>query len=1265
MNRTRVSARFFIELDSGKICFTDMRLKVVVREDKTYCLKVSHVAEDYTKKFYLTLNKDLVRNLQGLHSESVDKLQYGVGLSYIYNRILNEFIPKPTEAVYTILQYKQGSPRVDSTLCTLLNHFAERKVRIKKLNGRTFVNLKMLTEGQIILHSLFKLVREHYMGLADLASKLVVTGNNIVLESSINSGFYGRRNRHREPVSNNQIPIAYNLIQDEKQPQNQGTLVSLQSIRTRRIGYEKSLYSYNLSETAYNPSAVLSSHLYRLDHNQIVEMGELLLSSSAMLDINFIIATYICRVKASYFMVNLSVTHPDSLDLWRDKTARPKDMSMPGTWVDKIGLKVQVYNCDLFKVTSASHDLTFRELVSNFHVSELESIYRGMVCGGMSLNIHQEIRNLAIKNLVVQENSLIWNQKSKKTVKTIPSSEGFSTSRQELPILLSRPYAEIDPYRHSSENRGSRYDRPQTYALSKKPILEHVESLEVEQTSELMPWGTRYKRLQLMTDDNRVFYTLINMGTYRMRLRFVYFGDHNTEIITISACNIETSETYKLAVTDNNLVERIVHIMMQQKAVEPYCHQFVKVSMNLYLDITKALPGKNFLVNDLYQERISVIRQETVEQTKWNITCKTETVYLRNFFLNRTLFFPTKHVLLGKLYVECNIYFSFKLSKNQAIVLLVVSPMRKRTTTYHVVVNAVDLETYFDCDIFPIVHNEQELIKVLSKVVNKLVLVKRKSFSILAVPLQWVARRISSKYTEVLRNVFDQRELLKPEKDQERSYLKKTIYHSEVIVKVVVKFKKQYWILTVVKNLLLNRIDIEGYIPAVKRKFQCRMTSHDYEFLTGNATTELRNKAPKFVQKLSELASSFQHFETLLREEVDQDKIDMGLVSPIYISRTAIQTMKTKEKSALGSLSPFDAVKQLFQKNFQATKFWIDVLKNSKLILKHNDLLIEIETFRAVLKEHIWESLCLTGNLKYEITVDLDTEHHFTAGKKTVEVFNPIPMDKLDQYSFLLKVIFLREDQQHHVDKVNLHQLYKIYGRLLQEKVIKSRQLVEGKTTREASTVVKTQPEGSISKKFTEGSDLESVNEVEPSVASVFSRLRMSDIRDLTRILEVNVLDSINERYMSVIDSKLTYFNEEKVLSKQIIYQDKYERRMKLNSKLCLDIMIDPHYKEYNDVLVSRHVFTVRPQQILVILYNKRRKQVITLVAQFSFTIYNSNSCKVSQTDMSVRDIQVHVPHLLVLIEHKEFTEVGKRLLSVYKNSLLSNEYIQRRLTRD
>jgi hypothetical protein len=74
--------------------------------------------------------------------------------------------------------------------------------------------------------------------------------------------------------------------------------------------------------------------------------------------------------------------------------------------------------------------------------------------------------------------------------------------------------------------------------------------------------------------------------------------------------------------------------------------------------------------------------------------------------------------------------------------------------------------------------------------------------------------------------------------------------------------------------------------------------------------------------------------------------------------------------------------------------------------------------------------------------------------------------------------------------------------------------------------------------------------------------------------------------YKDVLADPRKYSESEKILSKRIIYQDKFERNMKVNSKPNLAIQMDPNYRRSNDILLYRNLLTAAPREMLVILYN-------------------------------------------------------------------------------
>ena len=110
----------------------------------------------------------------------------------------------------------------------------------------------------------------------------------------------------------------------------------------------------------------------------------------------------------------------------------------------------------------------------------------------------------------------------------------------------------------------------------------------------------------------------------------------------------------------------------------------------------------------------------------------------------------------------------------------------------------------------------------------------------------------------ILRNEFDQKSLFQSTCSREElarqnnrstcGYLRQKINHSEVIAKLVVRYDKNYWIIQVMKNTLLDRIDIICYMPLTKRRFFGTLNQKDLEQLS----EEFKNR----LQKTKATASS-------------------------------------------------------------------------------------------------------------------------------------------------------------------------------------------------------------------------------------------------------------------------------------------------------------------------------------------------------------------------------------------------------------------------
>jgi hypothetical protein len=1261
-----VQAKAFIELDSRKVLYIDFGFRIAQQADRSFDLVVHTSMPDYAKTFFVTLKEQQARHWQALCRPDTAGVEFAIGLETTILRTLRGLIRKPREPLFTTIKYEAGAYKADSAVLLLLNHLIETKARVKKMNGRTFVNLKTLTEGEIILHSLFVLLKEQYRDVKDIVCKLVVTGNNFSDEGSIQAGFRGRRARNQKAARITEKPVAYDIINLPMSSKNNATLTSFNTLGQAWTVFERSMNSIYLSETNLNPSSILRSYLYRLDQNKLEEMVQLLLSTVSMIDQNFIFFSKICRVFSTYFLFSMKIKPPESFECLREKNKLTKDLSLPGFWADKLRISVSIYNFDLHQMEFEDQTFLLKDLLTDFEVGSLEGLYRSIVCGGIPLYLYLHIQDLINRIIYVEQNSLKFNGFfPDKTIEKNLDSQRFAHTGTEN-NLFSGFYHLIDPYRVSSSKVFHKSKQVTSEGIIFSGNSKQDGDVQKNPDETNMPWGTRYKRLQIMDANNKIFYCILRLQGCLMRLRLVYHGESNHEEIHLSTCNLETNEVYKIVIYDKVTVERLINLIMLQKEVLDFCPQYLKVSTNLFMDISKGLSGRNLMINNVYKDRVSVVRQETIEQTKWNVFCQLETVYLKNFFKKKVLYFATTHKVLGKVYVTGNIYYSFKLNKNQLIVLLTISPVRKRFTCHQIVLNALDLSTFFDTNIFEIVHNDQGLVKLFCSVIAKLVLVKSRVFSKLAIPVQWIRRLTNPKYTELLENEFDQRNLFsKKESDPIEPYLKPKIYSKEVVIKMAHRFNNQYWILTVTRHLLLDRVDIEGYVPATRRRFQCRMSAYDIDVLSMKTQSDLLKMSQTEINVVVDYCLTFQQFEDTIKEPEKCQKIFDSRACQ-FVPKKKVQGQKQiggKGPTMQGftNRSTTDIIDQISGKNFSSIKFWFELLCKSKLLLKHNDLLIEIHSFKGVLQEHLWDNVCIIDNLKFEIGVDLDSTSSSTVASKNVKVFTPINMDSLSSYSFLLKVIFIEQDQQIHVDKVILEGLIKIYGLLLQEKLVKMSKLInfedeESHKVQENEGAVANLVKSSLRKSSRVLTEL-----TQSGFAFKLRHLRLADLIELCRILEVNMMDNILGNYMGVIDSQLTYFNNEKILSREVIYKENFERRMKLNSRLCLGIMSDPHYKDYNDILLCRTVFTVRPLQTLAVLVNKKRKLVINLDEEFTFHIYDNKSCKVKTCVKTFAEICENMPHALTLIDNMKFAEVSKRLVALYKNSLLVDDYFGRR----
>jgi hypothetical protein len=117
-------------------------------------------------------------------------------------------------------------------------------------------------------------------------------------------------------------------------------------------------------------------------------------------------------------------------------------------------------------------------------------------------------------------------------------------------------------------------------------------------------------------------------------------------------------------------------------------------------------------------------------------------------------------------------------------------------------------------------------------------------------------------------------------------------------------------------------------------------------------------------------------------------------------------------------------------------------------------------------------------------------------------------------------------------------------------------------------------------------------------------------------------------------------------LSQKYLYDERFERRMKINSKMDLRIRLDKYYKAYNDTLIFRRVFTMKPLKIFCVLYNEQRQT-------FLIILYDNNGCELVKRPITMKYIKIYIPYAEMMIRQNLFVRLGERIFLAFKNLLI------------
>lgn len=96
---------------------------------------------------------------------------------------------------------------------------------------------------------------------------------------------------------------------------------------------------------------------------------------------------------------------------------------------------------------------------------------------------------------------------------------------------------------------------------------------------------------------------------------------------------------------------------------------------------------------------------------------------------------------------------------------------------------------------------------------------------------------------------------------------------------------------------------------------------------------------------------------------------------------------------------------------------------------------------------------------------------------------------------------------------------------------------------------------------------------------------------DLGYAMKRRIIEKAKMSYLKIVfTDKAQYHQTESVLAKELIFREKFERKMKMNSKMDLKIMLDAYYKQTNDILIYRNIFSAAQRKMFIIMYNDKSK---------------------------------------------------------------------------
>ena len=1193
MQKKQIEATMIMETDKGKILFLSCTLKVMNSDPKRFSLWIRQRVGESFFSFHLVMNEKEKKQYLEMNPNKID---FDVHYEHLLTRIFSRYSILPHESpIIPIIRYRSGSIRANSILITLFNKMTYTKIIFRKMNGKVIVSMKDLmvnNRGSLILHSLFQSIQQENYKRKIIVTKLVITRNTYKLDEE----FKGRKGRNDEKIKKEYLPksnyeylykdAGFIYLANGMELSNHidaNSTSHIQSANNISMSQQISrLYRNNLDSSILDavdsiPSNLLASKVFRMSEEEIMKEYSLEKmkhpKKCVIRDLNLVMGNFIMKLNRTYFLLHITLVPPAVFEKdFKFNELDKEEKSLQGTWIDKVKFRSQLYNFDILRVSDESEVLV-KEIARLVHPTRLGSFYGSMVKEKPSSWFQRVLETYFKSKVYSTDNDLYLSAK-------ISEDRGCSMTEDDAESNLAIG-SRLERLGELGRNRNSRLSKQDQVSIAG---LDHPEQTGVVRKPSFSAEEKEHSRRITMVEGRWVSHYRAQIGSRQITVKMRYVGggirqQTRREEVVLKAFDMYNNENFKLSVRNPDSIARLVSLMDRINSEEPGA-QFLKVCTNLILDFRRTINGVKVRLNNIHSRSLPLFRDNSPEHLKYSTFCEFETVYVLNNFIKREIYFTSVTRNLGAVYVSCRLYYSFKLPTSECVFLLNLQPLATRFTSHKIILNANDIRLLskivdmnlefhrdFDRHFFNIIQDENnpQIIKLLNSVVAEMSLVKGQVFSKLSLPCYSV-----DNYNSILQNVFEEKNLFGSQSKSEEKkqgkvqYLTRKIDSNSIIVKCPMRYNNQYWVVTVVDNEMMDRIDIQCYVPSTSRRFVCTLSKiHDLPRVgTGQ---HKRPKDMSFLNRVEERTSSFKNYNEIVEEHGKGKSTDLS------------KRIQRRTKSYVGS------------RNFNKVKFWLDIIKSSWVEVRHKDLIMRLHGFTGILKEKLFQKLCESKDKIYEIIIYLEPKKR--TPKSTVPKFDPIYIHNLSNFSLFLKITFLdklklhtnKEEKQFHNDKLDLEELFKIYQHQLIEKLLHIQSFTQ---------MAARSPTKDISKQLTISNLISLKNNQTETDDNKYmiNQLRLGEMVKLANILGNNIENGYTEKYNHVVQDNQLYFENEKIISKEIIYGEHFERKMKLNSKLYLDIQIDPYYRNYNDILLHKSVFTVIPRRLLVILFNKKGK---------------------------------------------------------------------------